>query len=174
MNNKKHHVTPKRASARTAKSAKRGASCPLRPVRIPPHMNTAQVRGLFSPFGIGGGLGGFSSIGRTVSGVPGGGVGAAEVAKGAGGGGGFLSFFNSIGGLDGIISTMGKVQKVFTIVKQIGPIFKLFSSFGGLGGLFGGGAKVKSLRLPAKGVRKPRSRALAKPARAAGPKRTAR
>lgn len=136
-------------------------------------MNTAQVRGLFSPLGIGGGLGGFSSIGRTIGGVPGGGLGTAEVAKGAGGGGSFLSFFNSIGGLDGIISTMGKVQKVFTIAKQVGPIFKLFSSFGGLGGLFGG-AKVKSLRLPAKAVRKPRSRAVAKPARAAGPKRTAR
>ncbi|SCW75640.1 hypothetical protein SAMN04487970_10418 [Paenibacillus tianmuensis] len=173
MNNKKHRTAPKRASARTAKSAKRGASCPLRPVHPAPHMNTAQVRGLFSPFGIGGGLGSFSSIGRTVSGVPGGGVGAAEVARGAGGGG-FLSFFNSIGGLDGIISTMGKAQKVFTIVKQIGPIFKLFGSFGGLGGLFGGGAKVKSLLLPAKAVRKPRSRALAKPARAAGPKRTTR
>ncbi|MFB6366135.1 hypothetical protein ACFCP7_19055 [Paenibacillus elgii] len=164
MNNKKHRAAPKRASARTAKSAKRGASCPLRPIHSAPHMNTAQVRGLFSPFGIGGGLGGFSSIGRTVSGVPGGGVGAAEVAGGAGG---FLSFFNSIGGLDGIISTMGKVQKVFTIVKQFGPIFKLFGSFGG-------GANVKSLRLPAKAVYKPRSRALANSARAAGPKRTTR
>ncbi|MCP3773625.1 hypothetical protein NLX71_09915 [Paenibacillus sp. MZ04-78.2] len=173
MNNKKHGAAPKRASARTAKSTKRGASCPLRP-HSAPHMNTAQVRGLFSPFGIGGGLGGFSSIGRTVSGVPGGGVGAAEVAGAAGSGGGFLSFFNSIGGLDGIISTMGKVQKVFTIAKQIGPIFKLFGSFGGLGGLFGGGAKVKSLRLPARAVHKSRSRALVNSARAAGPKRTTR
>ncbi|WP_163859110.1 hypothetical protein [Paenibacillus elgii] len=174
MNNKKRNAAPKRASARTVKSAKRGAACRLRPLHPAPHMNTAQVQGLFSPFGIGGGLGGFSSIGRTVSGVPGGGVGTAEVAKGAGGGGGFLSFFNSIGGLDGIISTMGKVQKVFTIVKQVGPIFKLFSSFGGLGGLFGGGAKVKSLQLPAKAVRTTRSRALAKSPRTAGLKRTAR
>ncbi|MFB0841327.1 hypothetical protein [Paenibacillus oleatilyticus] len=173
MNNKKRNAAPKKASARTVNSVKRGASCRLRPLHPAPHMNTAQVRGLFSPLGIGGGLGGFSSIERTVSGVPGGGVGTAEVARGAGGGGGFLSFFNSIGGLDGIISTMGKVQKVFTIAKQVGPIFKLFSSFGGLGGLFGG-AKVKSLRPPAKAVRKPRSRAAAKPARAAGPKRTAR
>ncbi|MDO3681314.1 hypothetical protein [Paenibacillus ehimensis] len=173
MNNKKHRVAPKKASARTAQSARRGAACPLRPVHSAPHMNTAQVRGLFSPFGIGGGAGGFSSIERTVNGVAGGGVGAAEVAKGAGGGGGFLSFINALGGLDGIISTMGKVQKVFTIVKQIGPIFKLFGSFGSLGGLLGG-AKVKSLPLPAKAVRKSRSRAHAKPARAAGPKRTAR
>ncbi|KEQ26457.1 hypothetical protein [Paenibacillus tyrfis] len=173
MNNKKRNAAPKRASARTVKSAKRGAACHLRPLHPAPHMNTAQVRGLFSPAGIGGGLGGFSSIGRTVNGVPGGGVGTAEVARGAGGGGGFLSFFNSVGGLDGILSTMGKVQKMFTIVKQVGPIFKLFSSFGGLGGLFGGGAKVKSLRPPAKAVRT-RSRTLAQPARTAGAKRTAR
>ncbi|MBP1156722.1 MULTISPECIES: hypothetical protein [unclassified Paenibacillus] len=89
-----------------------------------PHMNTAEVKGLFSPFGGGGAFG-----------TPGGaeGAGAADAARALGSEGGFLSMFNRVGGLDGILSTMGKMQKLFTIMRQMGPIFKLMGSFGGLG-----------------------------------------
>lgn len=114
---------------------------------IGPHMNTANVKGLFSPFGGGGG-----------SSIPGGagGIGAADAARAAGSDGGFLSMFNRIGGLDGILSTMGKVQKLFVIMKQMSPIFKLMGSLGGLGAGIGGTANVRSVPLQDKHGAKPR------------------
>lgn len=128
---KKSRVRPKmRRPAYPRKTVRPRAGLPA------PHINTAEVQGLFNPFG-GGGLGG-----------------AAGSVDGAASSGGLGAFFSRIGGLDGIISTMSKVQKVFTIMKQFGPIFKLIGGLGGLG--FGGGAKASTASLPSgrSGVRR--------------------
>ncbi|NTZ17034.1 hypothetical protein EXW96_05490 [Paenibacillus sp. JMULE4] len=114
-----------------------------------PHMHTANVKGLFSPFG----GGGATSIPDGA-----GGTGAGDAARAVGSGGGFLSMYDRIGGLDGIVSTMGKFQKLFTIMKQMGPIFKLMGSFGGFGTGIGGlgTANVKAVPLQGKHAAKPK------------------
>lgn len=113
-----------------------------------PYLNRAEIKGLFSPFG----LGSLFGLGGSAAG------GAAGSAAGAGAGAGVGGFFTRFGGLDGILSTMGKFQKMFGIMQQMGPIFKIFGGLGGIGGLGGlAGVKAQNATLPAK-VRKRRAK----------------
>ncbi|MEK8127787.1 hypothetical protein WMW72_07630 [Paenibacillus filicis] len=144
---KQQRASGKHRASSSAAGRRAAGSRPVRKPRIArpqPRLNTAEIQGLYSPFGQGqtAALGGGAAAGAA------GGAGAGELA-GAAGGGDFLALFNRMGGLDGILSTMGKVQKMVTIFKQFGPIFKLFGGGFGLGGLgLGGQVKTASLRRP--------------------------